>query len=238
MAGDIEEADVLAGRAQLAGHGLQPGGCATERRRHVDDGDRPGRLLGIRTARASKMFTAEECAVPPPLSTAPGPGSVGRATFLEEVVEAATGVAGRMRRRPRLALDGHPQREQRTGVGRALVGDALGDALRALEPLPGIEVGALGAGVQAAPQWGHRLSEPVAMGRTVATARAAGDGPALQRARGRRGGVRIAPCRLRARGVPVAALAVAPILHAASLPQGAAKSGGPAMGLEHPSALL
>src|SRR5882672_8870669 len=71
--------------------------------------------------------------------------------LLEEVVEAATDVAGTRRVGRGVALDGDPERERGAVVPRVLVGDLLGDGLGALEPPARLEVGALAAGVNGGP---------------------------------------------------------------------------------------
>ncbi len=47
VAGDVEEADLLARAPDLSGDGFEPAGRATKRRRHVDHRDRPARLLQV-----------------------------------------------------------------------------------------------------------------------------------------------------------------------------------------------
>src|SRR5437762_5900351 len=71
--------------------------------------------------------------------------------LLEEVVEAATDVAGARRVGRGVALDGDPEQEHAAVVACVLVGDLLGDGLRALEAPARLEVGALAAGVNGRP---------------------------------------------------------------------------------------
>src|SRR5580765_251234 len=67
--------------------------------------------------------------------------------LLEEVVEAAPDVARARRVGRGVALHRHAQREHGALVAAALVGDLLGDGLRALEAPARLEVGALAAGM-------------------------------------------------------------------------------------------
>src|SRR5258705_878672 len=67
--------------------------------------------------------------------------------LLEEVVEAAPDVARARRVGRGVTLDRHAQRERGALVAAALVGDLLGDGLRALEAAARLEVGALAAGM-------------------------------------------------------------------------------------------
>src|SRR2546430_12187782 len=80
-----------------------------------------------------------------------------RRLFLEEVVEAATDVAGPRRVGRGVALDRHTERERAAIVSRVLVGDPLGDRLGALEATARLEVGALAAGVERRPAGGALL---------------------------------------------------------------------------------
>src|SRR3989441_11897037 len=80
-----------------------------------------------------------------------------RRLFLEEVVEAATDVAGPRRVGRGVALDRHTERERAAIVSRVLVGDPLGDRLGALEATARLEVGALAAGVERRPAVGTLL---------------------------------------------------------------------------------
>src|SRR5215470_11631827 len=68
--------------------------------------------------------------------------------LLEQVVEAATDVAGASGMRRGVALDGDAEGEEGALVPCALVRDPLGDGLRALEAPSGVEVRALAARVE------------------------------------------------------------------------------------------
>ena len=67
---------------------------------------------------------------------------------LEEAAECPAYVVGAHGAPGRVALDGHHHRKDRTVIAGALVGDALGDRLGALEASRGIEVRALATGVK------------------------------------------------------------------------------------------
>src|SRR5262249_17489892 len=67
--------------------------------------------------------------------------------LLEEVVEGAPDVARARRVGRGVALDRDAERERGALVGGVLVGDPLGDRLRALEAPAGLEVRALATGV-------------------------------------------------------------------------------------------
>ena len=137
----------------------------------------------------------------------------GCGLFLEEVVEGAPCVFRPRRPGRGVALHRHAEREEGALVAGALVGDALGDRLGALESVPRIEVGALPAGVELrlapgalAERVGHRRQERSAV-------RAAGDAPASgRRRRGRDGGL-LALRRRLGRVVLIVPLAVLPIFH-------------------------
>src|SRR5215475_14941996 len=80
-------------------------------------------------------------------STAARSSAVTAGLLLEEVVEGATDIAGARRVGRGVALDRDSERERGALIGRVLVGDLLGDRLRALEAPAGLEVRALAAGV-------------------------------------------------------------------------------------------
>src|SRR5215470_16088332 len=140
--------------------------------------------------------------------------------LLEQVVEAATDVAGASGMRRGVALDGDAEGEEGALVPCALVRDPLGDGLRALEAPSGVEVRALAARVERGAAV-RALLERRVRDRQDRTARraprhgAAREHPAAPRRIGRR------PRRLRASRLgalrSIALLAILSVAHAPSL---------------------
>src|SRR6266852_3325557 len=84
-------------------------------------------------------------------SNAARKSAVTAGLLLEEVVEAATDVAGARRVGRGVSLDRDAERKRGAVVPRVLVGDPFGDGLRALEAPARLEVGALAAGAEGRP---------------------------------------------------------------------------------------
>src|SRR5262252_245832 len=150
-------------------------------------------------------------------STAARRSAVTAGLLLEEVVEAATDIAGARRVGRGVALDRDPEREGGALVGGVLVSDLLGDRLRALESPAGLEVCALAAGVDGRAAVGALLERRVCDRQDRAARRASRDGvlgehaPAPRRVGGGPGR------RRRAAGLgvraPVSLLAVLAVAH-------------------------
>src|SRR5215467_3453547 len=150
-------------------------------------------------------------------STAARRSAVTAGLLLEEVVEAATDIAGARRVGRGVALDRDPEREGGALVGGVLVGDLLGDRLRALEAPAGLEVRALAAGVDGRAAVRALLERRVRDRQDGPAGRAPRDGVLGQHAAASRrvGGSRQwrrRPARLGVRA-PVSLLAVLSIAH-------------------------
>ena len=120
----------VAGDFKIGGVALEEVGCIGESRGAQAQARRVENVAGPRGVSAGRR---------------PAP------SLAEQVAERAPSIVGPDRPRRRVTLHRHHQREEGAFVSRALVGDALGHRLRALEPTGAVEVRALPAGAQLGP---------------------------------------------------------------------------------------